>query len=52
MHLLVWVGAFAMVLPFLWMLSTSLKSQGEAMAFPPQWIPDPILWSNYIDVVQ
>jgi multiple sugar transport system permease protein len=41
-----------MVLPFLWMLSTSLKSQGEAMVYPPQWIPDQILWSNYVDVVQ
>jgi multiple sugar transport system permease protein len=50
--LLIWLGGVAMVLPFLWMLSTSLKSQGEAMAYPPQWIPQPVLWSNYVDVVR
>jgi multiple sugar transport system permease protein len=52
LHGLIWLGGVAMVLPFLWMLSTSLKSQGEAMVYPPQWIPDQILWSNYVDVVQ
>jgi multiple sugar transport system permease protein len=52
LHLVIWLGGILMVLPFLWMLSTSLKSQGEAMVYPPEWIPDPILWSNYVDVVQ
>lgn len=52
LHGVVWLGAFGMVLPFLWMLSTSLKSQGAAVAYPPEWIPDPILWNNYVEVVQ
>jgi multiple sugar transport system permease protein len=52
LHVIIWVGAIAMVMPFLWMLSTSLKSQGAAVAYPPEWIPHPILWSNYVDVVQ
>jgi len=52
LHAIIWVGALAMVLPFLWMISTSLKSQGEAMTYPPVWIPRPALWSNYVDVVQ
>lgn len=52
LYLVVWIGALAMVMPFLWMLSTSLKSQGAAVAFPPQWVPDPILWNNYVEVVQ
>jgi len=50
MHALVWIGAIAMVVPFLWMLSTSLKSQSGAMSIPPQWIPDPIHWENYVEV--
>lgn len=50
-HVVILVGAVGMVLPFLWMLSTSLKSQGAAMNYPPTWIPDPPLWSNYRDVV-
>jgi len=52
LHALIWLGAVTMILPFLWMLSTSLKSQGEAMAYPPVWIPRPLLWSNYLDVVK
>src|SRR5437868_281088 len=52
MHLLVWVGAIATVVPFLWMISTSLKSQGGAMAFPPEWIPNPIHWENYPAVIE
>ncbi len=51
-HLLIWIGALGMVLPFLWMLSTSLKTQGTAMSYPPVWIPRPAHWSNYLDVVQ
>lgn len=52
LHLVVWLGALVMVFPFLWMLSTSLKTQGTAMAYPPVWIPRPAHWSNYLDVVQ
>ncbi|MCI8441395.1 MAG: carbohydrate ABC transporter permease [Provencibacterium sp.] len=33
--------------PILWMLSTSLKTDGQVMIMPPKWIPDPVLWSNY-----
>jgi multiple sugar transport system permease protein len=46
-HLLLMLGAVTMVIPFLWMLSTSLKSEQQAYIFPPIWIPDPIMWSNY-----
>jgi multiple sugar transport system permease protein len=31
------------------MISTSLKDESDLFAFPPQWIPTPILWSNYPD---
>lgn len=47
LHVLLSIGAFFMVLPFLWMISTSLKAPGDVFKFPPEWIPDPILWSNY-----
>lgn len=44
------LGSLTMVLPFLWMLSTSLKASRLVFDFPPQWIPDPVDWANYIDV--
>ena len=34
-------------LPFLWLLSTSLKPDSQIMVMPPKWIPDPFQWSNY-----
>ncbi|GAH54781.1 unnamed protein product, partial [marine sediment metagenome] len=34
-------------LPFLWMLSTSLKPSNQIFIFPPKWIPHPFKWSNY-----
>jgi len=43
------VGAAINLVPFLWMLSTSLKDNTQAFAYPPTWIPDPILWHNYVD---
>jgi multiple sugar transport system permease protein len=33
--------------PFLWLLSTSLKPPAQLFRLPPEWIPDPFTWSNY-----
>ena len=35
------------ILPFLWMLSTSLKLDPQVYHVPPSWIPNPIIWRNY-----
>ncbi|HEX9017168.1 MAG TPA: carbohydrate ABC transporter permease, partial [Chloroflexota bacterium] len=45
------VGAVIMMLPFLWLISSSLKRPEEIFIFPPQWIPSPIEWTNYVRVV-
>jgi multiple sugar transport system permease protein len=45
--LLAGLGALVMFTPFLWMISTSLKEDGDVFLIPVQWIPRPILWSNY-----
>lgn len=36
------------ILPWVWMISTSLKNPEELSVYPPVWIPDPIRWDNYI----
>ncbi len=41
--------AVALILPFLWMVSTSLKVPKQIFKFPPIWIPNPIQWQNYPD---
>ena len=45
-------GAVVMLVPFIWMLSTSLKNGAAVFVYPPQWLPDPLVWSNYADVVR
>jgi multiple sugar transport system permease protein len=35
--------------PFIWMISTSLKSLNQSIASPPVWIPDPIIWKAFPD---
>ncbi|UCF10988.1 MAG: carbohydrate ABC transporter permease [Candidatus Bipolaricaulota bacterium] len=37
-----------MLLPFVWMLTTSLKTSAGVLSMPPQWIPTEWKWSNYI----
>lgn len=41
------LGAIAMLLPFMWMLSASLKHPSEIFVYPPQWLPKQIRWENY-----
>lgn len=41
------IGALTMLLPFFWMISTSFKTAGQAVAMPPVWIPKDLQISNY-----
>lgn len=49
MYVLCTAGAILFILPFIWMISTSLKDSTAVFTFPPKWIPQPIQWSNYPD---
>src|SRR5579883_1651761 len=40
------------LLPWAWMLSTSLKPAHQLFVLPPVWIPHPVAWSNYPAVFQ
>jgi ABC-type glycerol-3-phosphate transport system permease component len=42
----------AILLPFLWTLSSSLKPYGAGIKFPPQFIPEVFMWENYPKVFQ
>jgi len=42
--------AAMLILPFLWILSTSLKGNESIFVIPPKWIPDRFHWENYSDV--
>jgi multiple sugar transport system permease protein len=43
------VTAVAVMLPYIWMVSTSLKGSKEVFAYPPTWIPQDWRFQNYVD---
>jgi multiple sugar transport system permease protein len=38
-------------LPFIWLVTTSLKADRQIFAWPPVWIPNPVIWRNYPDTL-
>ena len=44
-------AALATITPFLWMVSTSFKTDAETFQFPPNFIPSSLVWQNYIDAI-
>jgi len=53
-HVILVMGALTMVVPFLWMVSTSLKTPQATFVTPdffelrPTWIPDEVILNNYV----
>ncbi|AIQ48536.1 sugar ABC transporter ATP-binding protein [Paenibacillus sp. FSL R7-0273] len=43
-------AVFCMLIPYVWMLSSSLKMNKDVFSFPMQWIPDQPRWSNFVDI--
>jgi multiple sugar transport system permease protein len=44
------LGALVVLVPLYWMIATSLKADTKLFVLPPQWVPDPVMWRNYVDV--
>jgi len=47
-YLLLFIGVIITIAPFLWMLSTSFKTQSAVFTMPPRWIPHPFTFKQYI----
>jgi multiple sugar transport system permease protein len=43
------IGAVVMIMPFAWMLLASVKDLGQIYQVPPNWIPDPFVFQNYVN---
>src|SRR5690349_14012197 len=55
-HLVVWLlllaGAVVTILPFVYMIATSLETQEQIGQLTPQFVPNPVEWVNYQTVWQ
>lgn len=49
LHVALIIGAAVMIFPFLWSVTSSLKSVSQIFIVPPEFIPNPFVWSNYPD---
>ena len=47
LHLALLTGAIFFSIPFLWLISTSLKGDRALFVLPPQWVPRVVHWENY-----
>ncbi len=44
------LAAAVILLPFAWMVISSLKNNNQVFTVPVQWVPDPVVWQNYVDI--
>lgn len=49
LHIVLAAGAIIMVIPFIWMILSSLKDISQIFIIPPKWIPNPWVWTNFRD---
>lgn len=50
LYTLLVVCSLAMLMPFVWMLSSSLKLDKDVFTFPIEWIPSNPRWKNYAEI--
>lgn len=48
-HLLLLPMTVLFLFPWYWMITTSVKTPEQILQFPPQWIPNPIVWDAYAE---
>ena len=51
-HIILLLGALAMIVPFVWMVLTSLKTSSESIRVPITVFPETPQWKNYIEVIR
>ena len=51
-YILLLAFAAFFIVPWVWMISTSLKNPQELAVYPIVWIPNPIRWDNYLAAFQ
>lgn len=50
LYAIIIIASLSMIVPFLWMLSASIKPETEVFTIPIKWIPKTFKWNNYKEV--
>lgn len=51
-YILLTFAALIFLFPFYWLVISSLKIKSQMFLLPPQWIPHPVVFHNYVDLWQ
>jgi len=49
LYVAILVGAVIFALPFYWMIRTALMPKFQVYRFPPEWLPEELVWSNFLN---
>ena len=49
-YILLGVLSITILLPFLWMVSSSLKTRQEVFSVPMRWLPEKAVWKNFQEI--
>ncbi len=49
-YIILIIMSLAAIVPFVWMLSASLKLNKDVFTYPVEWIPKTFVWQNYVDI--
>jgi len=41
------IGSLVSIIPFVWLIRSSLMGTAQIFSSPPEWIPRPFVWSNF-----
>ncbi|MBM7840003.1 multiple sugar transport system permease protein [Alkalihalobacillus xiaoxiensis] len=51
-HIVLVAASIVFLIPFIWMVSTSFKPITQVFTFPPEFLPRPFQWENYIEATK
>lgn len=51
-YFLLFLATIVFLMPFVWMISASLKTSQAVYEYPIRWIPQDPQWSNYVEVMK
>jgi len=50
LYLVLIVAAAGLFAPFIWMITSSLKTSNEVFSIPVTWVPEIFVWNNYVEI--
>ncbi|WP_117213015.1 carbohydrate ABC transporter permease [Allorhizocola rhizosphaerae] len=50
LNVMLLIAAAVILVPFLWMVSASLKRNNEVFTIPIEWVPQSFQWNNFADI--